>query len=296
MGKGLLLGLAAGAALLLSARPLDAQVPYHAGLPAYSAFLLAAARALLPAIGQLERIWPAFLFNPHPKAQDGGGDGGGSGGGDGGGSGDGSGSGGDSTGGDTSATGATSDPGAASDPGAVDNTDAVAPTTDPTADLTAVPTALTPELDAIMSIPTTDPRGGEVSAPTTTGGTTIGVPTGPTGPGPTLPTGTAPGPAPPGGPGPPGGGVDVPINAIIVSGASSALNAIGKVPGVRNVIITGGVIALGRTPLPGEGPSPFRLIPDLRMLNGSVFPPVVPNVIDVRIMSNTIQAVENPPN
>ena len=83
------------------------------------------------------------------------------------------------------------------------------------------------------------------------------------------------------------------LDAVIVSGASSPLNAIGKGPGVRNVIITGGVIALGTTPLPGEGPSPFRLVPDLRYLNGSIFPPVVPNIIDVRIMSNPIQAVEN---
>jgi len=157
---------------------------------------------------------------------------------------------------------------------------------------------MTPELAAIVAEATTDPRGG--SAPVDTSLAGAAAPGSGGGAGPVLPIGPEAGPAPPGGPVPPGGGVDVPINAIIVSGASNPLNAIQKGPGVRNVVITGGVIALGKTPLPGEPPpdrptNAFRLIPDLRMLNGSVFPPVVPNIIDVRIMSNTIEAVENPP-
>ena len=91
-----------------------------------------------------------------------------------------------------------------------------------------------------MSIPTTDPRGGEEVSPPVNNG---------------VPGGAAPGP--------PGAGaapVDVAINAVIVSAAQSPWNAIRRAPGVRNVIITGGIIALGKTPIPGEipggGPQP----------------------------------------
>jgi hypothetical protein len=129
-----------------------------------------------------------------------------------------------------------------------------------------------------MSIPTTDPRGGEeVSAPVNNG----------------IPGGAAPAL---GGPG--AAPVDVAINAVIVSAAQSPWDAIRRAPGVRNVIITGGIIALGKTPIPGEipggGPQPawLRLIPDLRLLNGSAIPPVVPNVIDVRIMNFPIKIEE----
>ncbi len=50
---------------------------------------------------------------------------------------------------------------------------------------------------------------------------------------------------------------------------------------MRNIIVTGGIIALGKTPIPGDipggGPQPawLRLIPDLRLLDGSAIPPVV---------------------
>jgi hypothetical protein len=96
--------------------------------------------------------------------------------------------------------------------------------------------------------------------------------------------------------------VDVEINAVIVSAAQSPWDAIKRGPGVRNVIVTGGIIALGKTPIPGEipggGPQPawLRLIPDLRLLDGSAIPPVVPNVIDIRIMNCPIKVVENPGN
>ncbi len=43
--------------------------------------------------------------------------------------------------------------------------------------------------------------------------------------------------------------VDVGINAVIVSGARTPWEAIGKGPGVRNVTVTGGIIALGETAL-----------------------------------------------
>jgi len=39
--------------------------------------------------------------------------------------------------------------------------------------------------------------------------------------------------------------VDVHINAVIVSAAQSPWDAITKAPGVRHVIVTGGIIALG---------------------------------------------------
>jgi hypothetical protein len=67
----------------------------------------------------------------------------------------------------------------------------------------------------------------------------------------------------------------------------------------------GGIIALGETALPrpsatvkvGTGDSPpawLKLKPDMRYLNGSLFPPVVPDLIDIRTMSYTEEAVENP--
>ena len=163
---------------------------------------------------------------------------------------------------------------------------AVAPPTDPTTeptDPTTVNNAVTPELSAIEDIATTDPRGGEAlsAAPST------GVRTGPGGA------------IPPGEPAPIGP-VDVAINAVIVSAAQSPWDAIRKAPGVRNVIVTGGIIALGKTPIageiPGGGPQPawLRVIPDLRLLDGSAIPPVVPNVIDIRIMNCPIKVIEDP--
>jgi hypothetical protein len=99
--------------------------------------------------------------------------------------------------------------------------------------------------------------------------------------------------------------VDVGINAVIISGAPTPWEAIGKGPGVQNVFVTGGIIALGQTALAkpplgvavGTADSPpawLRLKPDFRYLNGSLFPPVVPNVIDIRTISYTEQAIENP--
>src|ERR1700738_5226908 len=108
MGKGLCLGLIA--ALLLSARSLDAQVPnfYRGPAPAYSPLVRAALRALL--------FGPVFFFNPQADGGgggDGGGDGGGAGDGGGGGSSDGSSSDGSSStdGGDAAAAAATAEAG-----------------------------------------------------------------------------------------------------------------------------------------------------------------------------------------
>jgi hypothetical protein len=94
----------------------------------------------------------------------------------------------------------------------------------------------------------------------------------------------------------------VAINAVVVSGANSPWGAVQRAPGVGNVTVTGGIIALGKTPLPGENPpgSPqpawLRVIPDLRLLNGSVIPPVVPNIIDIRWLNCPIEVIENPAN
>jgi hypothetical protein len=153
---------------------------------------------------------------------------------------------------------------------------------------------MTPELAAIESIPTTDPRGGEVVAPDSTNGGVAG------GPGDVV--GGPVGSVPPAGGSPPAAPVDVAINAVIVSGANSPWGAVQRAPGVRNVIVTGGIIALGKTPLPGEPPpgSPqpawLRVIPDLRLLDGSVIPPVVPNIIDIRWLNCPIEVIENPAN
>jgi hypothetical protein len=148
---------------------------------------------------------------------------------------------------------------------------------------TTVNNAVTPELAAIEDIATTDPRGGEVAS-------NVPGPAGTLGPGGTIaPGGT--GPKTP---------VDVRINAVIVSAAQSPWDAITKAPGVRNVIVTGGIIALGKTPIegevPGGGPQPswLRLIPDLDLCSGKKIPPVVPNVIDIRIMNCPITIVEPP--
>jgi hypothetical protein len=216
---------------------------------------------------------------------DGGGDGGGDGGSDGSDGGDTGDS--DSTSGDTSSSDGPSDP-----------ADSVTSQANTTVSDPSDPTPIeTPEEIAIEAIPTTDPRGGfdpenlnsayptgrddSASETNEIGGISTGNPVG--GPGVKAP-------------------VDVGINAVIVSGAQSPWDAIGKVSGVGTVTVTGGIIALGKTPIqgepPGGGPQPpwLRLVPDLKLLNGSVIPPVVPNVIDVRIIRYSVEAVEKPNN
>src|SRR5271165_4585916 len=311
MGK-ILSFLLVALALLLSAQPIESQEFPFAGVDAYQALLRAGYTTL-------ERFAALLVHSKIPLLADGGGDGGGGSGDGGGGSGDGGGTGtggGTGDGGSGAAAAATSDAAAtdaaatdaaatdaaaaaatdaaateaattnaaAADNAAADNTSVTDPTTvtntaveeAPTAALTAI-NNVSP-LDSIQAIATTDPRGGEiVSAPVNNGI-----------PGGAVPALGGPGAAP----------VDVAINAVIVSAAQSPWDAIRRAPGVRNVIITGGIVALGKTPIPGEipggGPQPawLRLIPDLRLLNGSAIPPVVPNVIDVRIMNCPIK-IEN---
>jgi len=146
------------------------------------------------------------------------------------------------------------------------------------------------------------PAGGGPGGPPSLPPGTPGVPGAPGGSVPGGPPPGAPGlassPGGPGGGGPAGGGAgeDVRINAVIVTGAVTPWGAIRKVAGIRNVYVTGGIIALGQTPLPGElppgSPQPkwLHVIPDLSLLRGERFPPVVPNIIDVRIMYFPVEA------
>jgi len=89
---------------------------------------------------------------------------------------------------------------------------------------------------------------------------------------------------------------DVAIHAVIVSGVQSPWKAISKAAGVRNITLTGGLVALGRSPRSnetaagGSPPSFLKIIPDAKLLNGSLAPPIVPNVVDVRIVGYSVTA------
>ena len=60
---------------------------------------------------------------------------------------------------------------------------------------------------------------------------------------------------------------NIEIHAVIVSAAQSPWDAIKRAPGVGTITVVGGIVALGKTPIPGEipggGPQPdwLRLIP-----------------------------------
>jgi hypothetical protein len=153
--------------------------------------------------------------------------------------------------------------------------------TDPT-----TPT-ITAELATIEDQATTDPRGGS----------TPDIPDG---------VGIAPGAIvttiPPGGFPPPGAPPEnIEIHAVIVSEAQSPWDAIKRATGVGTITVVGGIVAMGKTPIsgeiPGGGPQPdwLRLVPDVRLLNGSMIPPVVPNIMDIRWLNCAIK-VEDPSN
>jgi hypothetical protein len=313
MGKRLsAVSIVALSACILTARPVAAEsgLDFAGGL-----FRRSLLRSLLPALrGNFGRFRGALFFNPQA-------DGGGSG--DGGSGGDGSsgsdGSSGDGTGdagpGSSSAdgVGASDNTGASDETGPSDNSDPDADPTDPTAltdptNQNAVNTldnfAVQQAHDAV-----TTPWGGVPERLASGSVDETGANPVPGSPEPGIPGGPGATPGSPGAPGrpnsPPGGtgplpptapGQDVAINAVIVSGAESPWDAISKVPGVRNVTVTGGVIALGGTPeLTGTGTF-FQVFPDRRLLNGSVIPPVVPNVIDIRIMNCPIEVADDSPN
>jgi len=100
------------------------------------------------------------------------------------------------------------------------------------------------------------------------------VPSGPS----TLPPPSAPGAAPSN------------IHAVIVSGLSDPTKVITS----PNVILTGGIVALGKN---GSAPSTssawtpgLKIIPDYALLTGKKIPPVTPNILDVRIVRQEVTA------
>jgi hypothetical protein len=305
--------------LILGGRIAESQRPPFGDLSTLAP-LQSACRALLGALSGpvLERLGGTLLlFSPQV---DGGGDGGGGDGGDGGdgGAGDGSGgagtSGDGSTGGD-SGTGAGNSgdsdsdsdgpgadpgsvgaPGDQGDPGNTEDApanDAEAPPDPPAVTDPTDPPAISTINAEPPSVPTNDPALG-LRGPGSSGTGVIenGAAFDSVGVAPsTVSSGLL-------------AAVDVGINAVIVSGARTPWEAVGRSSGVRNVIVTGGIIALGETalaiPAPsvtvGTAESPpewLKFQPDLRYLNGSVFPPVVPNVIDIRTISNSEAVIEN---
>jgi len=80
------------------------------------------------------------------------------------------------------------------------------------------------------------------------------------------------------------------IHAVIVSGLSDPAKVITS----PNVILTGGIVALGKngsTPLTSSAWSPgLKIIPDYALLTGAKIPPVIPNIIDVRIIRQEVSA------
>jgi hypothetical protein len=78
------------------------------------------------------------------------------------------------------------------------------------------------------------------------------------------------------------------IHAVIVSNLSDPSQVLSG-----NVNLTGGIIALG-PPTPSQKPGRWdpnvQITPDPDLLNGSKIPPIVPNVIDVRITHYEVTA------
>jgi hypothetical protein len=111
--------------------------------------------------------------------------------------------------------------------------------------------------------------------------------------GPTRITGGDPPPSVPSGPNGPGTPSPRAINihAAIISGRADPATVVTS----PNVTLTGGILALGTTPVGGVVPaaswsSGLKIIPDSELLDGSKVPPITPNVIDVRIMRNQTNA------
>ena len=80
------------------------------------------------------------------------------------------------------------------------------------------------------------------------------------------------------------------IHAIIISGLSDPAKVIAS----PNVTLTGGLVALGKGNVAG-GTVPtwspgLRILPDYGLLMGTKIPPVTPNIIDVRIVRQQVQA------
>ena len=135
----------------------------------------------------------------------------------------------------------------------------------------------------------TNPWGG-VSAPALPTDLELGPGGNPVPAGPEEPGTFSPGPAAP----PPEPGPGIPsarraqIHAVIVSNLSDPSQVLSG-----NVNLTGGIIALG-PPTPSQKPGRWdpnvQITPDPDLLNGSKMPPIVPNVIDVRITHYEVTA------
>jgi hypothetical protein len=86
------------------------------------------------------------------------------------------------------------------------------------------------------------------------------------------------------------GGAPSNIHAVIVSGLSDP----AKVVVSPNVILTGGIVALGKGASSQSTPSAWspglKIIPDYALLTGDKIPPVTPNIIDVRIVRQDVTA------
>jgi hypothetical protein len=86
------------------------------------------------------------------------------------------------------------------------------------------------------------------------------------------------------------GGATSNIHAVIVSGLSDPAKVIVS----PNVILTGGIVALGKNNSAASTPSSWspglKIIPDYALLTGEKIPPVTPNIIDVRIVRQDVTA------
>ena len=86
------------------------------------------------------------------------------------------------------------------------------------------------------------------------------------------------------------GGAPSNIHAVIVSGLSDP----AKVVVSPNVILTGGIVALGKAASAQSTSSAWspglKIIPDYALLTGEKVPPVTPNIIDVRIVRQEVTA------
>lgn len=78
------------------------------------------------------------------------------------------------------------------------------------------------------------------------------------------------------------------IHAIIISGRSDP----AKIVTSQNVTLTGGIVALGKDPVPPAAPNPWstglHIVPDEALLTGAKIPPLTPNIIDVRIVKHEV--------
>ena len=290
------LGLGLVATLILGGRSVDAQVinPVSLLLPAGYRTL-----SLAPYREDLERFLSTFSFH---RQADGGGDGGGDGSGSGTGTGSSSGdtgsSGSDSSGSASDSTGPGDDSDPDADPSTTDNSigpNAAVPPTDPTNPTTALDYAAQQAYDAVNN-----PFGG-VSGPVADGAAdsgvnpVSGVPGSPGTLSPRPPDGSPASVSPPSSnPVPPAPVTPSArrnqIHAVIVSGLSDPSQVL-----TGNVELTGGIVALGppdptNPQIAGHWDPNVRITPDPELLNGHKIPPLVPNVIDVRIMHHEVSA------